>query len=161
MENKEEKPKDKGGRPKKVLDMALIDKYLRAGCPGTEVATLLGVSKDTVYKRVKEVHGVSFDEYAQKQKAAGKEFLRFKQYEEAVNGNQALLIFLGKNILGQSDKQQTESTFNLAGVLEGLNEQTLKNILLSLENLENEELEEQFKKLAGPKYKNDIGPEEF
>ena len=43
--------------------------------------------------------------------------LRQLQWKNAASGNTALLIFLGKNFLGQTDKSQVDHTNNLELVL--------------------------------------------
>jgi len=62
-------------------------------------------------KRIKEKHGVTFYGVPQINK---KEKIRInlakKQYDVAISGNPTMLIWLGKNELGQADKNEIEQT---------------------------------------------------
>lgn len=92
------------GRPKIVLDFDLIKKLCKIQCTLEEIAGTLEVSEDTVERRCEEVYGMKFADFFKRHSAGGKTSLRRKQYEVAMSGNTALLIFLGKQNLGQSDK---------------------------------------------------------
>lgn len=73
-------------------------------CTGEEIAAIMDVSYDTLQRRITETHNVSFADFYKKHSSNGKASLRRKQYIEAVEeGNTALLIWLGKNYLGQRD----------------------------------------------------------
>jgi hypothetical protein len=96
-------------RPKIELsdkDWEQVDKLCAIHCRKEEISAIIGISDDTLERRIKEKHGVSFAEYFAEKSATGKMSLRHKQYQTAMAGNVALLIFLGKNWLGQSDKQE-------------------------------------------------------
>ena len=75
-------------------------------------AERLGVNIDTLADRIKERTGLSFSEYKEQKKEAMRVNLRKKQYDMAMNGNVALLIWLGKNELGQSDKTESSVTID-------------------------------------------------
>lgn len=96
--------KEKGGRPKLEIDYEQLDKLLGIMCTGEECSHVLGVSYDTLERRVKEKHGVSFADYSEQKRNIGKASLRRRQFQEADNGNITMLIFLGKQYLGQADK---------------------------------------------------------
>ncbi len=101
--------KNKGGRPKKLLeDIAfdgwdLLDSYIIFG---SEVycADKLKMNVDTLADRIKDKTGLSFSEYKYKKQEPFRMSLMKKQYEVAMTGNVTMLIWLGKQYLGQSDK---------------------------------------------------------
>lgn len=93
-----EKKQTKGGRPKLNIDPDLVEKLAGIGCPNKEIAAIVGCSVDTLTDR--------FSDVINKGRENGKTRLRKKQIEVALAGNVSMLIFLGKNMLGQSDKQE-------------------------------------------------------
>lgn len=116
MTEKEKKPKRKynvprnGSPKKKFIDWDKVDRFLEAGCKGTEIAAYFGIHYDTLYDRCFHEKGIMFSEYTQKKRAKGDSMLKAKQFEIAMKGDKAMLVWLGKNRLNQSDKmnQQTE-----------------------------------------------------
>jgi hypothetical protein len=69
-------------------------------------AEKLGISIDSLARRLKE-KGYSFAEYKRKRQEPMRINLLKKQYDVAMAGNVSMLIWLGKQHLGQSDKQDT------------------------------------------------------
>ena len=106
MDNKElyfDKIETKG-RPKYVLNDAgkkLIEDLARFSCTDVEIASIMGVSIDTLqsYDNL-----ASFTECKEKGRERGKGSLRRKQYEIAMGGNVTMLVWLGKQYLGQREK---------------------------------------------------------
>lgn len=84
-------------RPVKVIDVELLKKLASIMCTNEEMAHILGVSKDTLERRYAAV--------IKEAKDTGKMTLRRWQWEACKKGNTALLIWMGKQHLGQSDKQ--------------------------------------------------------
>lgn len=78
-------------------------------------AEKLGISVESLATRIKERTGLSFPEYKEQKKEPLRINLLKKQYDVAMAGNVSMLIWLGKNILGQSDKQ-TQTIDLQAGV---------------------------------------------
>lgn len=76
-------------------------------------AEKLGINVDTLAARIKERTGLSFSEYKHKRKESLRINLLKKQYDVAMSGNVSMLIWLGKNELGQSDKaeQKVENSY--------------------------------------------------
>lgn len=70
----------------------------------------LGISPDSLDRRLRERYGHGFAEYKHKIQEPLRINLMKKQYDVAMSGNTALLIWLGKQYLKQSDKvhQTTE-----------------------------------------------------
>lgn len=99
---------NKGGRPKKEVDYDLLNASCEIMCTGEECAALQGMDYDTLNNRLKEDKGVGFSEYYRQRSVSGKMSLRRKQYETAMEGDKTMLVWLGKNWLGQTDKIETE-----------------------------------------------------
>jgi hypothetical protein len=71
-------------------------------------AEKLGISIETLATRIKEKSGLSFPEYKHQKKEPLRINLLKKQYDVAMAGNVSMLIWLGKNELGQKDKIENE-----------------------------------------------------
>src|ERR1700687_4170081 len=95
--------------PKKVIDWKRVDKLLSSGCLGTEVAAYFGIHSDTFYNRFQDEFGMGFSEYMQQKRSHGDALLREKQYDKAMEGENMMLIWLGKNRLNQTDSQTNVS----------------------------------------------------
>lgn len=96
-----------GGPVKKDVDFVALDKLLAMQGTAEECAGVLGMHPDTLDRRIREVHGISFAEYAAPRRASGRMSLRRAQFVTAVQKqNPTMLIWLGKNLLGQADKQE-------------------------------------------------------
>lgn len=100
------------GRPLTDIDWGKVDDMLEAGCLTTEIAGYFGISADTLYLRCQRDKKIGFSAYSQQKHAKGELLLRQKQYEMALAGDRAMLIWLGKNRLKQSDKQDISHTGN-------------------------------------------------
>jgi hypothetical protein len=111
----------KNGRPRIVIDWEEFDKLCEMQCTEEEIAAWFGCSVDTVERRCKERNGATFAEvFAQKRKA-GMVSLRRVQWRTALKGNVTMQIWLGKQYLGQRDKQEIEHGGNVTIILpEGL-----------------------------------------
>lgn len=91
------------GRTPIPIDWGEVDEWLEAGCKGTEVASLLGISDDTLYERCSKEKGTTFSIYSAKKKASGEANLKWKQHKVALAGDRGMLIWLGKQRLSQKD----------------------------------------------------------
>tara|TARA_B100000282_G_scaffold1004_1_gene698 strand:- start:385 stop:747 length:363 start_codon:yes stop_codon:yes gene_type:complete len=103
-EEKDEKKK-KGGRPRKEIDTELLYKLAQIHCTMKEMVDIIGVSEDTLKRRYAGI--------IDKGKAEGKMRLRRKQIEVAMQGSAVMLIWLGKQMLSQSDTPITEDDKNI------------------------------------------------
>jgi hypothetical protein len=95
------------GRPLFHIDWDKVDSMCAIQCTGEEIAGVLGCSYDTLSRGVEREHLSTFAEYFDQKRSNGKMSLRRKQYSTAMEGNPTLLIWLGKNWLGQTDKVET------------------------------------------------------
>ena len=87
-------------RPKKYnIDTDEVFKLASYGCSNVEIADFYGCDESLIRK--------SYSEFTRKGRASGKTRLRQLQWDSAEKGNVAMLIFLGKNILGQQDRLET------------------------------------------------------
>jgi hypothetical protein len=87
----------KVGRPKIELDYTLIESLAKIQCSVDEIASIVGCS------RTKLMRDGLFQEIYKRGIDHGKMSLRRMQFEKAASGNPALLIWLGKQYLGQRE----------------------------------------------------------
>ncbi len=121
-------PNNNGGRPKKELNVKLLNELCMLQCTGEEIASVMEMNYDTLNARIKEQFNISFSEYYEQKKDLGRVSLRRKQAKLATK-NAAMAIFLGKNILGQKDRMEVDQTnLNFNADLE-LSEEEADNIL--------------------------------
>lgn len=91
--------------------IAEMEKYALAGCQNNTIATLMDFDKCLIDQRP------DIKKLLTKKRAERKYNLRSSQDKAAItNLNPALLIFLGKNELGQSDKQDLNVKGNLTNL---------------------------------------------
>lgn len=109
-------------RPKANINWDIVDKYLQAQCNGTGIAGLLGIHPETLYKACEDTHKIGFSKYSQQKKSEGKELLRAKQFNTAMNGNTSMLIWLGKQYLDQSDKKEENINENQIEIINVIRE---------------------------------------
>ncbi len=88
------------GRPRIEIDTEQVEKLAMMHCKTTEIAAFFDVSVDTIDR--------NYAENLRKGRDKGKMSLRRKQYDVAMKGNVSMLIWLGKNLLDQSDKQEVK-----------------------------------------------------
>lgn len=93
-------------RPEKEIDWELVDRKLIAGCIGTEIAPIFDLTPGRFYERVEEKFNTTFTEYRQQKRSIGDSNIREVQYNKAIEGDNSMLIWLGKNRLNQSDSPQ-------------------------------------------------------
>lgn len=115
-------------RPRKNIDPLAVFELARIGCSLEEMSNVLQCDATTLGRR--------FRREVERGQAEMKVSLRRKQFEVALQGNVAMLIFLGKALLGQSDKGRTASPSEMGAALAE-----------SLELLSVEEQNERFREL--------------
>ena len=102
--------------PKLKIDWDQFDKLCAIKCTRDEIANILEISHDTLERACKRDKQCSYASYYEKKASKGVASLRRRQYQLAQDGNVTMLIWLGKQYLGQSDKleQKTESTHTVS-----------------------------------------------
>jgi hypothetical protein len=106
------------GRPRKEIDFTEVDKLCALHCTAEEIAGFFEITTFTLDQRIKEqqkpdgTYYKNFLEYFAVKSAIGKITLRRLQWTAANRGNVTMQMFLGKNIVGQTEKQQID----IAGV---------------------------------------------
>ena len=93
--NKAEKKKQLG-RPHKAIDEKILANLSQIGCTQEEIGSIVGISARTLQRRFADLLEVN--------KNKGKASLRKRMYEKAMKGNDKLLIWLSKNMLGMSER---------------------------------------------------------
>jgi len=99
-----------GGRPHIEIDWKLVSNLLRIQCTGEEIAGAVGCSYDTLERACKREQEMSFAEYSEQKRAEGRASLRRNQWKAAENGNPTMLVWLGKQMLGQTDVIRQDNT---------------------------------------------------
>ena len=105
------------GRPKKQIDYEAVEKLAKIQCTQEEISNFLGISTRTLQKD---------DEFLRVYKKGienGKMSLRRMQFKKANDGNVSMLIWLGKQYLGQTDKVENRDTHEIENLA------TLKDLL--------------------------------
>tara|TARA_R100001594_G_scaffold111366_1_gene146108 strand:+ start:192 stop:572 length:381 start_codon:yes stop_codon:yes gene_type:complete len=96
-------------RPKLDIDPDKVEMLASFGCSTIEIARLHNCDESTIRLRFKN------------ELERGRENMKIKlrqlQWKQAENGNTSLLIFLGKQYLGQSDRNELELVGNLENLL--------------------------------------------
>lgn len=82
------------------------------------ICSIFGVSISTLQRWVKKNYGTTFDRLKEQKQKHLKLKLAGKQYELAMKGSVPLLIWLGKQWLGQSDKQESSNNDKVTIVID-------------------------------------------
>jgi hypothetical protein len=90
------------GRPRIELDPVQVERLAAILCTNEEIGAVLGVSVDTLARRKQD--DPEFVEALEIGKAIGRATLRRLQWQCANAGSDTMLIWLGKQTLGQHDK---------------------------------------------------------
>lgn len=100
------KPKPKHpGRPPKKLDLAQVQSMASIGLTVDEIGLLLDLNRTTLWRRSQT--DPEFRNAIEKGRANLRTSLRRRMYEQGVrDGNTTMLIWLSKNLLGWSDKNE-------------------------------------------------------
>jgi transposase-like protein len=98
----------KGGRPRFDFSdkIRLVRNLASIQCTDEEIAAGIGCSQDTLArgrKRDQELDAAIIEG-----RANGRMSLRRAQYQKAMDGNPAMLIWLGKQVLGQRERADLE-----------------------------------------------------
>ena len=97
----------KTGRPRKKINWTRVAKLCARQWTQEEIASEFDICVDTLDNACQRDNGKSFSEFFATKKLKGLGSLRSRQYAIAESGNPTMLIWLGKNWLGQSDRQES------------------------------------------------------
>ena len=101
--------KNKRGRPRKTFDLKEVAKVASLQCTYEEAAAFFECSVDTIRDRVN--NDPEFSQVFKSGREQGKLSVRRAQYlKGVVNGNVTMLIWLGKQWLGQKDHVSVDAT---------------------------------------------------
>ena len=101
--------KKKQGRPKLEIDPQKVEMLASFGCSTVEIAKLHSCDESTIRLR--------FKEEIERGRESMKIKLRQLQWKTAESGSNAMLIFLGKQYLGQSERNELWLVGNLETLL--------------------------------------------
>jgi len=126
-----------GGRPRLQFDLRQVEELGRIQSTLPELAAVLGCGLSTVKDRLQ--NDGEFAAAYERGVEAGKSSLRRLQWKAAVGGNITMQIWLGKQYLGQTDRQMTElsgavghsdpALQRLVGLLEGVTQEQARELL--------------------------------
>ena len=88
------------GRPRIVVDERTLAGLAAIQCTYLEMAAVLGVDESTLRNHYRDL--------IEKEREGGRISIRRAQYTTALKGNVTMQIWLGKQYLGQRDKQDVE-----------------------------------------------------
>ena len=91
------------GRPKKIIDYEAVAKLAHIQCTVAEIANFFDCSTRTLER------DSQFCRIYKKEMDGGKMSLRRKQWKAADEGNTTMLVWLGKQYLGQRDKTEMDA----------------------------------------------------
>lgn len=122
------------GRPKKNIDWDQVDKLCAIACTGEEIAAFITVDYETLVRAIKRKFKMSFEEYYAQKSVVGTASLRRKQFELAQAGDRTMLIWLGKQRMGQSEKMQTVNKTELDAKVQTVNKDDIRKANEELES---------------------------
>ncbi len=94
--------KKERGRPRIEIDLTQVERLATIQCTDEEIACVLGVSYNTITRR--KADDPAFVEALEAGRGKGRATLRRLQWQRAQGGSDTMLIWLGKNVMGQTDK---------------------------------------------------------
>lgn len=95
----------KKGRPRKEIGKMEFEGLCKLQCTEREICGVFGICEDTLNSWCKRTYKMTFSEVYKIYSVDGKVSLRRMQFNLA-KSSPAMAIFLGKNMLGQSDDPQ-------------------------------------------------------
>lgn len=105
-------PKKKMGRPLTPINWEEFDKLCHLQCTQEEIAAWFNCDTETIIRAVKREKKQTFEGYWKQKAASGRISLRRAQWQLATSGNPTMLIWLGKQILGQKQDVPQSVIFN-------------------------------------------------
>jgi len=100
------------GRPRTQINWEEFDKLCTLHCTLSEIAAWFKCDEKTIETACLREKKQTFSDYYKSASATGKMSLRRWQMKAAEKGNPAMLIWMGKQLLGQKDKSTVEHEFS-------------------------------------------------
>lgn len=94
------------GRPRKEVNWEEFDKLCAIQCTEEEIAAWFDMSRELLNQRCKEEYDMTFLALFRQKRQKGFSSLRRNQFKRATGGSDTMLIWLGKQYLGQKDKHE-------------------------------------------------------
>ncbi len=115
---------------KKQFDKLQFENLCGIFCTKEEICGIFGCDQKTLSRWCEDTYGVGFSHIYKTYSADGKMSLRREQMNVAKRGNTTMLIWMGKQHLGQVDKQhiETDTTDKLQELVNAMNKTAEKDI---------------------------------
>lgn len=97
------------GKRRKPIVWEEFDKLCAMQCTREEIAAWFGISKQALIRACHTNFGMTFKELHAQKRMKGRISVRRKQFQLAMEGNPTMLIWLGKQYLGQRDNMELTS----------------------------------------------------
>lgn len=107
-------PKKKRGRPQKQFDKRMFESMCEMHCTQIEIAHIFDCDTDTINAWCNREYGCNFSEIYNKKVSNGNMSLRRIQFRMAESGSERMAIWLGKQWLGQTDKQEIDMSADIS-----------------------------------------------
>lgn len=95
---------NKMGRPRIEIDREQFEYLCKIQCTLNEIASFFDCSMDTIERWCKREYEMTFADTFALKSGSGKVSLRRKQFQAALAGDKTMLVWLGKQMLSQTDK---------------------------------------------------------
>lgn len=100
-------------RPLKDINWAVVDELMMSGCTGAEIAANFGIHPHTFFARLEKEYKCTFSAYCQEKRSRGDALIKRQQFLKALGktseGDNTMLVWLGKNRLNQKENPDQES----------------------------------------------------
>ena len=109
-----EKTHKKRGRKPFLLNEELAKKFeylCSIGCSIEEISANLHIDNETLKKAVSKYYNANFSEVLAQKYQLQKTIIRAERMKRVKAGDTTMLIYLSKQLLGESDKQSLDITF--------------------------------------------------
>ena len=97
----------KMGRPPKEINWKQVETLCSIQATQEEISAVLEIHLDNLCLAAKREYGLTFADLFNKWRQGGKCSLRRAQWKKALEGHPTMLIWMGKQVLGQKDQIET------------------------------------------------------
>jgi predicted site-specific integrase-resolvase len=99
--------------PSNKIDKVELENIIKLCPTEKETADWFDVSIDTLYRYLKKNYNECFAEFRDKRFSRTRMAIKKKQIEKAMTGDNTMLIWVGKQYLGQSEKIEQRTQLNV------------------------------------------------